>query len=128
MKVNVLIDSSLWIEYFSKGPKISRIAKIIQSANKETYKTPSIILFEVYKKIKKGLNEQSANEAIAYIVDLTEIIGLNERIAVFAAEISIRTGLSLADAIVKATAELTSAELKTMDAHFKGLKDVEVIQ
>ncbi len=127
MKVNVLVDSSLWIEYFSKGPKTNRIAKIIQTADKERYRTPSIVLFEVYKKIKKDLNEQSANQAIAYIVDLTEIIGLDERIAVHAAEISIETGLSLADAIIKATAELTNSELKTMDKHFKGLKDAEVI-
>lgn len=125
--MNVLVDSSLWIEYFSNGPKTNRIAKIIQSANKETYRTPSIILFEVYKKIKKDLNEQSANEAIAYIVDLTQIIGLDERIAVHAAEVSIGTDLSLADAIIKATAELTDAKLKTMDKHFKGMKNAEVI-
>jgi len=127
MKVNVLVDSSLWIEYFSNGPKTNKIAKIIQSANKESYKTPSIVLFEVYKKIKKDLNEQRANEAIAHIVDLTEAIALDERIAVHAAEVSIETGLSLADAIIKATAELTNAKLKTMDKHFKGLKDAEVI-
>ncbi|MFA4855339.1 MAG: type II toxin-antitoxin system VapC family toxin [archaeon] len=128
MKVNVLVDSSLWIEYFSNGPKTNKIAKIIQNANKDAYKTPSIILFEVYKKIKKDLNEQAANEAIAQIVDLTEVIGLNERIAVHAAEISIETGLAMADAIILATAELANAELKTMDKHFKGLKGVEVIQ
>ncbi len=127
MKVNVLVDSSLWIEYFSKGQKTGRVAEIIQSANKETYKTAAIVLFEVYKKIKKDLNEQSANQAIAHIVDLTEIVALDERIAVHAAEISIETGLSLADSIIKATAELTNSELKTMDKHFKGMKNVEII-
>jgi len=64
---------------------------------------------------------------VAYIVHLTEIVELTERIAVHAAEVSIGTGLSMADAIIKATAELTESELKTMDEHFKGLKGAEVI-
>ena len=61
-------------------------------------------------------------------MDLTEVIGFNEIIAVHAAEISIGTGLAMADAIIMATAELANAELKTMDKHFKGLKGVEVVQ
>ena len=127
MKVNVLVDSSVWIEYFAQGQKAKKAAAIIINANKQAYKTPSIILFEVFKKIKKELNEQAANQAIAYIIDLTEIIPLNERIAVHAAEKSIETGLSMADSIIIATAELGNAELKTLDKHFKGMKNAEIL-
>ncbi len=127
MKVNVLVDSSIWIEYFAKGAKARKVAGIIHNANKRTYKTPSIVLFEVYKKIKKDLNEQVANEAIAHIIDLTEIIQLDARLAVHAAEVSLGTGLAMADAIIKAAAELNDAEIKTMDRHFKGLNGVGLV-
>ena len=127
MKANVLVDSSVWIEFFAKGPKAKKAAEIISRAEKSGYKTPSLVLFEVYKKIKKELSEQKASEAIAYIIDATEIIPLNERIAVHAAEKSIECGLSMADAVIKATAEITASEIKTMDRHFKGLQDVEII-
>lgn len=127
MRVNVLVDSSVWIEYFTQGQKAKKVQSIITSAHKQTYKTPSIVLFEVYKKIKKEISEQKANQAIAHIIDLTETIPLDERIALYAAEISIENRLSMADAIIKATAELNNAEIKTMDKHFKGMKNVEII-
>ncbi len=127
MKVNVLIDSSGWIEYFSKGPKAKKFSEFIQSAKKETHKTPTIVLFEVYKKLKKEAGEESANQAIAHIIDSTELIPLDERISIYAAELSIQTGLAMTDAIIKATAELYKAGIKTTDAHFKGLAEVEII-
>ncbi|MCX6799507.1 MAG: type II toxin-antitoxin system VapC family toxin [Candidatus Diapherotrites archaeon] len=127
MKVNVLVDSSVWIEFFSGGPKAGRAGKIISQASKNRFKTPSIVLFEVYKRIKKGLDEQRANTAIAHIIDLTEIIALDERTAVHAAEKSILSGLSMADSIILATAELNNAEIKTLDKHFKGMKNAEVL-
>jgi len=127
MKVNVLVDSSVWIEFFSNGPKAGKAGKIICGASKNCFKTPSIVLFEVYKRIKKGLDEQRANTAIAHIIDLTEIIALDERTAVHAAEKSILSGLSMADSIILATAELNNAEIKTLDKHFKGMKNAEVL-
>ncbi len=125
--MNVLIDSSVWIEFFKNGPRANKAAAIIGKSNKERYKTPTIVLFEVYKKIKKEINEQAANQAIAYIIDTSEIIQLNERIAIFAAEASIETGLSMADAIILATAQTKNAEIKTMDSHFAGIKKAEII-
>ncbi|MFH1256239.1 MAG: type II toxin-antitoxin system VapC family toxin [Candidatus Diapherotrites archaeon] len=127
MKANVLVDSSVWIEFFAGGPKAKKAAEIIGRAQKSAYKTPSLVLFEVYKKIKKELSEQKASEAIAYIIDATEIIPLNERIAVHAAEISLAHSLSMADSVIKATAEITGSEIKTKDSHFKGLENVEII-
>ncbi|MDO8634241.1 MAG: type II toxin-antitoxin system VapC family toxin [archaeon] len=125
--VNVLIDSSGWIEFFSKGKKSGKIEKYIQNASKESNFVPSIVLFEVYKKIKKEFGEDKANQAVAYIVDSAKIIVLDERIAIYAAEMSLQTGLAMADAIIKATADLKNAELKTLDNHFKGMANVEII-
>lgn len=125
--MNVLIDSSGWIEFFSNGSNAEKFEAFIKSSPKESHFAPAIVLFEVYKKIKKEFGEDKANQAAAYIVDATTIVPIDERIAIFAAEISLQSGLAMADAIIKATAELNSAELKTMDAHFVGMENVEII-
>jgi len=127
MRVNVLIDSSGWIEYFGEGPLIDKYAKYIERANPKEYYTPSIIIYEVYKKIKKEISEERALEAYAYISAYTTLVYLTEKIAIEAAEISLKKGLSMADAIIKATAELYDARVITGDEHFKGLANVELI-
>ena len=125
--MNVLIDSSGWIEFFSNGKKAEKFGKYIKNAAKENFFTPSIVVFEVYKKIKKEFGEDKANQAVAYIVDSTNLVPLDERVAIYAADLSLTTGLAMADAIIKATADLNNAELKTTDNHFKGLENVELV-
>lgn len=84
-------------------------------------------MYEVYKKIKKETGEAKANEAIAYTIDNTTTINLNERIAVYAADLSLKTGLAMADALIKATADLNNAKIVTSDNHFKDFPNAEVI-
>ncbi|MDG6997298.1 MAG: PIN domain-containing protein, partial [Nitrososphaerota archaeon] len=61
----ICIDSNGWIERFSDGPKSSRYNKIIDAVETEEIITPVIVLYEVYKKIKKIRGEEVALEAIA---------------------------------------------------------------
>ena len=124
MKVNVLIDSYGWIEYFSDGPLACKYSKHIENASKKNFFTPTIVLYEVYKRIKKTRNEQTALVAYAHIVVNTTIVPLTKRISLEAAEISLSEGMSMADAIIKATANLTQSTIVTSDKHFKDKKDV----
>ena len=126
--MNVLIDSSGWIEYFSNGKNASRYLVFIEKASKKNCLTPTIIIYEVYKKIKKEFGESKANQVIAQIVDCSQLVELDERIALHAAEISLQSGLAMADAIIKATADLNGCRLITGDHHFKGLENVQVIE
>ncbi|MFQ6136491.1 MAG: type II toxin-antitoxin system VapC family toxin [Candidatus Hydrothermarchaeales archaeon] len=126
--MSVLIDSFGWIEYFGEGALVEKYARYIEKANREEYCTPSIVLYEVYKKIKREISEEKALEAYAYIVAYTSIVPLTEDLAVEAAEISLGRGLSMADAMIKATAQKYNAKIITGDEHFKGLKDVELIK
>jgi len=52
---------------------------------------------------------------------------MNEKIAIEAAEISLEKGLSMADAIIKATADVYGARVITSDRHFEGIENVEII-
>ena len=128
MKASVLVDSYGWIEYFAGGSLASRYAKYIENANNSEYVTPSIILYEVYTKIKLARGEDAALKALAYIIEHTMIVSIDKKIAMNAAEISLKTKLGMADAIVKAVAEEENAKLITSDEHFKGMQDVILIK
>ena len=124
MKMNVLVDSYGWIEYFTNGPLANKYAKYIETANKAEYFVSPVMLYEVYKKIKTIKNEQIALNAVAQIMTYTTVIDLDGSIALEAADLSIKYGLGFVDATIKATAESKKAALITSDKHFKGLNNV----
>ena len=124
--MNVLIDSSGWIEYFSNGGKSVFFEKAIIKTPKQKLVVPSIVVYEVYKKIKKDAGEEKAKQAIAHIVNASTIIHIDSIIALEAAEISLKEGLAMADALIKASAEINNAILLTTDNHFKGMENTEV--
>ena len=125
--MNVLVDSSGWIEYFAKGPKSPVVRPYIHNKQGDTLLTPSIVLFETHKKIKTEFGEPLAYRAMAYIQDASTVIDLDARMAINSSEVSLRTKLPLADAVIYATSELFRAKIVTLDRHFKGLPNVELL-
>ena len=123
----VLIDSNIWIEYFIKGKKDEKCAPLIERATIEHNITPSIILFEVFKKLNQQKGIEVAIKSVSYICNQTTIIDMDQIVAVKAAKISNEHQLHMADAMIKATAEINHARLFTMDTHFTGLENVEII-
>ena len=122
-----LIDSYGWIEYFADGPLAEKYAPHVLNANEKNTVTPSIILYEVYKRLKKEEGEEVALEAYAQITR-TEIVPLDQDSALRAADISLAHGLAMADAIIYSTAKTYSAELVTSDPHLKGLEGTKFIE
>jgi predicted nucleic acid-binding protein len=122
-----LIDSYGWIEYFTDGPLAEKYAPYVLSANEKNTVTPSIILYEVYKKLKKEKGEEVALEAYAQIMR-TQLIPLDQDSALRAADISLAHGLAMADAIIYSTANQYSAELVTSDPHLKGFHGTRFIE
>ena len=49
----ISIDSSGWIERFTKGPKAAQYKEVIESTKPKEIVTSVMVLYEVYKKIKK---------------------------------------------------------------------------
>ena len=123
-----MIDSHGWIEYFSEGPLSSKYARYIENANASECITPSIVIYEVYKKIKSIRGEDAALRAVAHIIEHTEIIPIDKNTALNAAEISIITKLGMADAMIKAVAEEKGAKVVTGDEHFKDFEGAVFIQ
>jgi predicted nucleic acid-binding protein len=122
----ILIDSYGWLEYFLEGPLAEKYAKYIEEANEENYVTPTIVVYEVYKRIRSIQGEQSALEAYAQITR-TKIVELTSQIALEAAEISLSTSLGMADSMIVATAKAYNAQIVTSDKHLKDFKEAKFI-
>ncbi len=119
--MKTLVDSSGWIEFFGGGPLAGRFASYFSSSARLV--TPTIVLYEVYKKIKRERGEETAL-LITGRLSGTQVVPLSTSIALLAADLSLRHGLAMADAIVYATSRDQEAQLITSDADLKDLPGV----
>lgn len=123
--MKVLLDSSGWIEFFTHRPLADRYETYLTA--RHTLITPTIVLYEVYKRIKREFGEEMALLCVGRM-HMTEVIPLTESVAYLAADISLRHGLAMADAIVYATARDHEAEVVTGDADLKDLPGVVYVR
>ena len=117
----LLVDSSGWLEFFMNGPLASTYAQHLKHPN--DILTPTIVLYEVYKVIKRQRSEEDAL-IVAAQMGKTQIVPLTDTIALTAADASLTYQLAMADAIVYATALTHKATLVTNDADLASLPGV----
>ncbi|MCX6654199.1 MAG: type II toxin-antitoxin system VapC family toxin [Candidatus Bathyarchaeota archaeon] len=122
----ISIDSYGWIERLTNGPKAELYNAVIEKSAPNEIVTSAIVLYEVYKKIKQTVEEQSALEAVAAIGQ-TLVVSVDQSLSLEAADYSLLLGLHIADAVVYATARHYGAELYTSDEDLKGVKGVVYI-
>ncbi|MEF8823720.1 MAG: type II toxin-antitoxin system VapC family toxin [Desulfohalobiaceae bacterium] len=117
-----VVDSCGWLEWFTDGkqaaayePYLTEVAGIL---------VPAIVLYEVYKVLKREVGEEKAILAISYM-KRSNVLPLEDSLAIKAADLSLLHGLAMADALVYATAAMHEAPIYTSDADFKGLPLVQ---
>ncbi len=120
----VVVDSSGWIEFFTDGPKANRFAAHLKDLAREI--TPVVVIYEVYKKIKRERGEATARMCVAQI-EKTEVAPLSEDLALMAADLSLEYSLPMADSFILATARMRHAELVTSDADFQNIPGAQVL-
>ncbi|MBU4484612.1 type II toxin-antitoxin system VapC family toxin [bacterium] len=117
----IIIDSSAWIEFLSGGKKAGVLEKYFKPSNKIII--PSIVIYEVYKKIKSEKGESEAVFIIAQMERLaSDVVEIDHPLAVLAADLSIQKKLPMADAMIYAVAIHFGATIITLDKHFKDLE------
>ena len=116
-----VVDSSAWIEYFTGGPNARFFEPPI--LDREELIVPTIVLLEVYKHIRRHQGRDEALRAVAGMKQGT-VQDLDERIALYAGEIGVESGLPKADSVILATAQLSEATLWTQDSDFEGMEGV----
>ena len=117
----ILVDSVGWIEFFTDGPLATEYAQYLQKPSEVV--VPTIVLYEVYKKIKNERHEEAALVAVATMQN-AQVIPLTEDLSLLAADMSLNHKLAMADAIVYASAIQQNAKLVTSDKDLKGLPHV----
>ena len=120
-----LVDSSGWLEYFTNGPLADAYAQHLKTP--ERVLTPTVVVYEVYKLIKRDRSEEEALAATAQL-GKTHVVPLTETIALTAADVSLTYRLAMADAIVYATALTAGAKLITSDADLAPLPGVTYLK
>lgn len=122
----ISVDSYGWIERFTNGPKASGYNQVIDGRRADEILTSAVVLYEVYKKVKKVRSEEEALQAVA-VLSQTRVVRIDETISLEAADYGIVHGLHLADALVYATARHWDAELYTSDEGLRRLKYVTFV-
>lgn len=120
----IVIDSCGWLEWFTDGPLAGTYREHL--GEQEDIIVPAIVLFEVYKILKREVGEEKALLAASYMKNLT-LVPLDETLALAAADIALREKLAMADAIVMATAMAHNAAVITSDADLKEQNNVKFI-
>ena len=119
-----VVDSSAWLEFFADGPNARVFAEPLEQT--DLLLVPSVCLYEVFKIVLRQRGEAAALQAVA-LMRQGLVVELTERIALLAAELSLREELPMADSIILATARLHDAHIWTQDSDFKGLEDVTYV-
>jgi len=121
--VNV-VDSSAWLEYFADGPNADFFAGAVEDTS--ALVVPSVILYEVFKRMLAQVGEEGALKAAAAIQQ-GDVVDFTCKLAIAAARVSVELALPMADSIILATARARGATLWTQDADFEGIAGVEYV-
>jgi predicted nucleic acid-binding protein len=117
-----LVDSSGWLEYFADGKNADFFVSAIEDT--ENLIVSTINIFEVYKKVLREKDEESAIQAVA-LMQNSHIINVDTPISLTAAKLSYDLKIPMADSIILSTARLNNAVLWTQDSDFEKIPDVK---
>lgn len=116
-----LVDTSAWIEWLIDSPTGKALSQALPS--RDDWLVPTIVQLELFKWISREVNEDRADQVIAF-TQLCRVAPLDTKIALTAAELCAKHRLATADAIVYATSLENGADVLTCDAHFRDLPGV----
>lgn len=117
-----VVDSSGWLEYFADGPNAAFFAPPIDDTTELL--VPSVILYEVFKRVLQQRDETEALKAVA-LMQQGRVVDLSVSLSLSAARISIKESLPMADSIILATTRMYNAVLWTQDSDFSSIAGVK---
>ena len=122
----IVADTCAWIEVLVGGELGRKFMPYLQDSRNLI--VPTLVQAELRKWALRERDEDYANLVIAGTRVAALIEPLTESIALAAADHCVIDGLSIADAIIYATARFHNAELITSDAHFTALPGVRFVE
>ena len=120
----MIVDSCGWLEWFSDGDLANAYKKYL--AKQDNFLIPAIIIYEVYKVLKREAGEEKALLAASYMKNST-VIPLDETLAMAAADIALQEKLAMADAVIVAASRIHNCQIVTSDTDLKTQPNVTFI-
>ena len=120
----IIVDSCGWLEWFTDSKLANNYEKFL--ADQDNILMPAIILYEVYKILKREVGEEKALLAAGYMKN-SSVIPLDETLALTAADVALQEGLGMADAMIVAAARSNNCKIITSDADLKDQSEVVYI-
>ncbi len=120
-----IVDSCGWLEWFTDSNLADLYLEYLD--DQENLLIPAIVLYEVYKILKREIGEEKALLAAGYMKN-SQIIPLDETLALAAADISLKDNLAMADAIIVAVSRSHNCTIITSDSDLKDQPNVHYIQ
>ncbi len=120
----IIVDSCGWLEWFTDGKLADQYKEYL--ASPDNILMPAIILYEVYKILKREVGEDKALLAAGYMKKST-IIPLDGNLALVAADVALQEKLAMADAIIVAISRVHNCKIISSDADLKGQSNVNYI-
>jgi len=120
----IIVDSCGWLEWFTGGKLADKYQKYL--ADPDNLLMPAIILYEVYKILKREVGEEKALLAVGYMKN-SPVIPLDEALALAAADIALQESLAMTDAIIVAAARANNCKIVTSDSDLKDQASVKYI-
>ncbi len=120
--MGIVVDSSGWIEHFLDSAQAAFFAPAL--ANSADLIVPSLSIYEVHKRLSRGLPDDVVQNCLnvmrrGTVIDITDVR------AVHASQIGQRHKLALADSVMYSIAQEFGAMLWTQDIDYQGLPGVE---
>ena len=116
-----LIDTCGWIEWFMDDVLADQFSPYFQQLSNII--VPTVVQYELYKWVCRERDTDIA-QALIELTKQGKIIVLDTDLALLAAKLATQYNLSVADALIYATAQLEEVELITSDDHFSDLPNV----
>jgi len=107
------------------GPLFKACDKELKSASEVL--VPTVVIYEVYKKISLSVSEDRALSVVA-LMSQHKVVDLTRDIALAAADLSIGRRLPMADSLVLAHARYENAILVTLDNDFANIPNAKVLR
>jgi len=121
----IIVDSCGWLEWFTNGALADNYKKYLVAS--DNILVPAIVLYEVYKVLKREAGEEKALLAAGYMRS-SRLIPFDDTLALAAADIALQKNLAMADAIIVAVSQAHNCRIISSDADLKDLDNVDYIQ
>jgi len=121
----IIVDSCGWLEWFTDGALADNYKQYL--ADSDNILVPAIVLYEVYKVLKRGAGEEKALLAAGYMRS-SRLIPFDDTLALAAADIALQKNLAMADAIIVAVSKAHNCRIISSDADLKDLDNVDYIE